>query len=275
MQPSSDGRSCIQIDPSKLKHPPGGDGRLDDPADSNTESSEDCLFLDVYVPRAVFDEDGEANPLPVVVWIYGGAYSFGSKNQLGPLYTGRSILRESGYRTIFVAGNYRVGAYGWLAGDYMQKVARPNAGLYDQALLFEWVQEYVGQVKGDKSHVSAWGESAGAGSILHHLVRGGGEIDPHFETFAVQSPALEWAWDNSPGGKLDKVYQNFSYLAGCGHAFDIDCLRASKNLSAANQALFDTVRQTGLFPVGPAVDGDWVLTIPTISLANGMMSLAM
>ncbi|SPJ81876.1 uncharacterized protein FTOL_09281 [Fusarium torulosum] len=65
------------------------------------------------------------------------------------------------------------------------------------------------------------------------------------------------------------IYKNFSDLAGCGQNFDIDCLRASKNLSDANQALFDSVQKTGLFPVGPAVDDGWIKTIPTISFATG------
>lgn len=210
--------------------------------------------------------------MPVVVWFYGGGFAIGSKNQLGPLYTGQSVITASNYTTIFVVGNYRLGAFGWLSGDYMQKNAQPNAGLYDQALLLQWVQEYIGQVSGDKYQVSAWGESAGAGCILHHLVREDGAVDPTFKTFAVLSPAFEWAWDNKPMGKLDQVYRNFSNLAGCGLEFDIECLRESNNLTAANQELFKTVKQTGLFPLGPAVDGKWVTTIPTISFALGQSS---
>lgn len=267
VQSPFDGRSCIQIDPSQLDRPPGGENPINDPADSDPDTSEDCLFLDLYVPKSVIDN---GTPAPVVVWIYGGAFAFGSKNQLGPLYTGQSILNASKYQTIFVAGNYRLGAYGWLAGDYMQTVGQTNAGLYDQALLFDWVQAYIHQVNGDKDQVSAFGESAGASSILHHLIREGGTVDPAFSRFAVQSPAFEWSWDNSPNGRLDKIYKNFSDLAGCGQNFDIDCLRSSKNLSDANQALFNSVRQTGLFPVGPAVDDVWVKTIPTLSFANGM-----
>ncbi|KAF4826690.1 Secreted lipase [Colletotrichum tropicale] len=247
IQPVSDGRNCIQIDPNGLR--------------------EDCLFLDLYVPKTVIDNP-PPKPLPVVVWIYGGAFAFGSKNQIGPLYTGQSIIAASNYQTIFVAGNYRLGAYGWLSGDFMQKNAQPNAGLYDQALLFEWVQKYINKVSGDASQVSAWGESAGGGSILHHIIREDGAVDPTFKTFAVQSPAFEWAWDNSPMGKLDQIYQNFSSLAGCGFAFNLTCSQESTNLTAANQALFDTVKQTGLFAVGPAVDDKWITTIPTISFAN-------
>ncbi|KAJ0311114.1 hypothetical protein COL5a_002465 [Colletotrichum fioriniae] len=268
IQPVSDGRNCIQIDPKDVDNAPGGDDPVDTPDDQVTKQGEDCLFLDLYVPKAAF-ESTKVKAMPVVVWLYGGAFAFGSKNQLGPLYTGRSIITASKYRTIFVAGNYRLGAFGWLSGDYMQKNAQTNAGLYDQALLFQWVQKYIGQVSGDESQVSAWGESAGAGSILHHLIREDGAVDPTFKTFAIQSPAFEWAWDNKPKGKLDRVYQNFSSLAGCGLTFDIDCLRKSTNLTAANQQLFNTVRQTGLFPVGPAVDGKWITTIPTVSFASG------
>ncbi|EEU44553.1 uncharacterized protein NECHADRAFT_85213 [Fusarium vanettenii 77-13-4] len=268
IQPPLDGRSCILVDTSQLDKPPGGENPINDPFDSDPNTSEDCLFLDLYVPKSVIDNPN-GTPVPVVVWIHGGAFAFGSKNRLGPIGTGQSILRASKYQTIFAAGNYRLGAYGWLAGDYMQSAGQTNAGLYDQALLFDWVQLYIGQLNGDKDQVSALGESAGASSILHHLIREGGTIDPTFSRFAVQSPAFEWAWDNSPNGQLDKIYKNFSELAGCGRNFDIDCLRSSKNLSDANQALFSTVKQTGLFPIGPAVDDVWVKTLPTISFANG------
>ncbi len=208
--------------------------------------------------------------LPVTVWIYGGAFAFGSKTQFGPLYTGQSLITAANYQTIFVAGNYRVGAFGWLAGSYMESVAQPNAGLYDQALLFEWVQEYIDLVGGDSTQVSAWGESAGAISILHHLIRKDGTHDPLFQTFFAQSPGFEWAWDNSPGGKLDQTFSSFSKLADCGEGHNISCLREAEveKIQAANQELFNVIRQTGLFPVGPAVDGNWVKSIPAVAFSQ-------
>ncbi|KAI0543476.1 alpha/beta-hydrolase [Xylaria curta] len=269
VQPVSDGKNCIQVNTNKLKTPPGRGIDIGNPDVPDAGQSEDCLFLDIYVPKSAFDEEGAVRPMPVVVWVYGGAFAFGSKQSIGPVGTGQSILRESGYQTIWVAGNYRLGAFGWLAGDYMQRVATPNAGLYDQALLLEWVQKYIGLVHGDETQVSAWGESAGASSILHHLIREDGSSDPKFKTFALQSPAYEWSWDNSPKGTMDQVFRNFSRLAGCGESYDIDCLRESDSLVSANQKLFATVKQTGMFPVGPSVDNKWVTTIPTISFANG------
>ncbi|KAI1473461.1 alpha/beta-hydrolase [Daldinia eschscholtzii] len=261
--------SCIQLNTKGIEDPPGGNNPVGSPGNDAVLETEDCLFLDIYVPVSAFEPDTDL--LPVVVWINGGAYAFGSKNPSGPIASGRSILNTSKYQTIYIQGNYRLGAFGWLAGDYMQKVGQPNAGLYDQALLLEWVQKYVNLVKGDKTRVSAWGESAGAGSVLHHLIREDGTKDPLFKTFAIQSPAFQWAWDNSPGGTLDAVYKNYSDFAGCGHEFNIDCLRSAsvEKLRSANQKIFRSFNLTGLFPVGPAVDGSWVKSIPAVAFSQG------
>lgn len=260
---------CIQIDITKLDRSPGGESPIVEPVNPHKLGSEDCLFLDIYVPVRAFNLG--VPQLPVIIWLYGGAYAFGTKDQGGEFYTGQSVLNASDYSTIFIAGNYRVGAFGWLAGHYMEEVGQPNAGLYDQALLFEWVQKYVSQVQGDKDQVSAWGESAGAGSILHHLIREDGTHDPGFNTFVAKSPAFEWSWNNSADGRLDRMYQKFSEYADCDAKYNITCLREApiEVLAEANQKLFDSVRQTGLFPVGPAVDGKWIKTIPTLAFSEG------
>ncbi|KAF4439799.1 carboxylesterase family [Fusarium acutatum] len=255
---------CLQINPSVLKNPPGGRLPLGDPFQDldpdmshppkavNWTGTEDCLFLDVYVPRRVFDDPG-AQLLPVTVWFYGGAYAFGTKRMKvakifnGPLYNGKSLIEASDYSTIVVAGNYRLGAFGWLAGSFMEANGLPNDGF-------------------------AWGESAGGGSILHHLIRRNGEENPLFTRFLTQSPAFEWAWDNSPGGQLDQVYQNFSQSLGCNAPYDIKCIRnpsiSIERLGVANVNLFRNVKQTGLFPIGPAVDNNWITTIPTLAFAQ-------
>ena len=63
-------------------------------------ASEDCLFLDVYVPGKALKGDAK---LPVVNWIYGGAYLIGSKDT-----DGSAIVKASGGNLIYVGGNYRV-----------------------------------------------------------------------------------------------------------------------------------------------------------------------
>lgn len=160
---------------------------------------EDCLFLDLYVPgKAIRNETESA--LPVVVWIYGGAYLFGAKDMVEPIlpfYDGSGLVDESGGDLIFVSINYRLGAFGWLAGTTMEQDALPNAGLWDQKAAFDWVQSYISIVGGDPAQVTAMGESAGAGSILHHLVAEGGTATPTFAKAILQSPGMLVPQDSS------------------------------------------------------------------------------
>jgi carboxylesterase type B len=272
IQNSSYGPSCYQIDPSTLETPPGGRNDIETPLNGPVpamEQSEDCLFLDIYVPAFALEPD--ATPIPVVAWINGGAYVYGSKLQFGPkwpFYSGQGLIEDAaGNGMIFVAGNYRLGAFGWLAGLYMEKAGLPNAGLYDQRLMLAFIQDHIGKVGGDKTQVSAWGESAGAGSILHHIIQRNGTRDPLFTTALLQSPAFEWQWDRA--GTLSSIYNTFSNLAGCPPN-NIECLRNAPitGLVKANQLLFTRVHQTGLFPVGPSVDKNWIDTLAPVQFAN-------
>jgi len=83
----------------------------------------------------------------VIAWFYGGAYVFSSKHEFDiskiPLYSGQGLLTATPEPLIFVAGNYRLGAFGWLAGSYREKEALPNAGLYDQRKVLEFVERYI------------------------------------------------------------------------------------------------------------------------------------
>jgi len=64
--------------------------------------TEDCLFLDVYVPAAALETKV---PFPVLFWIYGGGYVMGSKDD----YNGTSVIKASGNSIVYVQTNYRVG----------------------------------------------------------------------------------------------------------------------------------------------------------------------
>ena len=139
MKVSEYGYSCFQARPnsSAVKCPstPFTDIIADDlprpggPLPGNPRGatqSEDCLFADIYVPLSAF-----STPVPVVNWVYGGAYVFGVKdtgwtNNL-PYYDAKGLMRiaeKTGQKFIFIAGNYRLGAFGWLAGPTMEKVSK-------------------------------------------------------------------------------------------------------------------------------------------------------
>ncbi|KAL8686109.1 MAG: hypothetical protein Q9218_007341 [Villophora microphyllina] len=245
-----------------------------------TVQTEDCLFLDIYVPASVLTNGVPEPNTPVVVWFYGGAYVGGVKNgpnNNNPLYTGVGAINAAaalGQNVIFVAGNYRLGAFGWLAGSYIETVGNANAGLLDQRFLLEWVQKYIGQVGGDAAQVSAWGESAGAGSILHHLVLNGGKTAPLFSKAMLQSPAYEIAWDRS--GTLNDTYTQFASVAAPNcPSHDIKCLRKlpldDPALSGANtQYILKLYQSTGLIAFGPAVDGGLIQRLPVNEFTNGL-----
>lgn len=94
-------------------------------------ASEDCLFLDVFVPKSIFDSNGNrsdnpqviqcetgspctevASKAPVLIWIYGGGFAFGSKTSSGSAagLIARS-LQNGSEGVIFVAMNYRLGLF--------------------------------------------------------------------------------------------------------------------------------------------------------------------
>lgn len=150
----------------------------------------------------------------------------------------------------------------------MEKEGLPNAGLYDQRAALQWIQDYIYLLGGDKTKVSAWGESAGAGSILHHLVAFGGTQDPLFSKAVLQSAAFQALFDRK--GMLENTFQNFTALAGCAGQ-GVACLRAAstETLNKANTAL-NTQTTPGTFAVGPSADGNLIRQLPALEFASGI-----
>jgi Carboxylesterase family len=115
-------------------------------------TSEDCLFLDIVVPGKALRKEVK---LPVINWIYGGGFVEGSKEDT---YDGLPIVKASSNNVIYVAGNYRLGPFGFLGGETVEKdkYAVANAGLHDQRAVLEWIQQNVELFGGDPNNVSAW-----------------------------------------------------------------------------------------------------------------------
>ncbi|MGY1854760.1 carboxylesterase/lipase family protein [Modestobacter sp. SYSU DS0290] len=115
----------------------------------------DWLTLNVWTP------DPGATGLPVLVWVYGGAYRLGSAD--APDYDGGALARTG---AVVVTANHRVGVEGWAELDG----APANRALLDVEATLRWVQEEIAGFGGDPARVTVFGESAGAGIIAGLLV---------------------------------------------------------------------------------------------------------
>lgn len=127
-------------------------------------ASEDCLFLNVWVPASATNQ----SKLPVMVWIHGGAFVFGSGG--GPDFTGDAFARQG---VVLVSINYRLGRLGFFAFPALtaEKPQEPK-GSYaymDQVAALKWVQTNIAQFGGDPNNVTIFGESAGGVSV-HSLL---------------------------------------------------------------------------------------------------------
>lgn len=101
-------------------------------------TGEDCLFLDIYAPTAAKG----SKKLPVFFWIQGGGFAKNANAN----YNGTGLIKASGNNIVVVTFNYRVGPYGFLAGEEIEKGASLNNGLKDQRKALKWVQKHISKV---------------------------------------------------------------------------------------------------------------------------------
>lgn len=129
------------------------------PGASPERVSEDCLYLNVWAPVRSGARRNE--PLPVMVWIYGGGWTNGSSST--PLTWGDRLATKD---VIVVSLNYRGGAFGFLAHPELTREsgrgASGNYGLMDQIAALKWVQRNIASFGGDPKRITLFGQSAGS-----------------------------------------------------------------------------------------------------------------
>lgn len=238
-----------------------------EPLDPRT--SEDCLFLDVMVSEDTFNQKKAS---PVLVWIHGGGYVAGHKSSAG---NPENILMEAqskGEGIVFVTMNYRLGLFGWLSGPtYRAEDGLPNAGLFDQRLALKWVQQNVHLFGGDPSRVTVMGESAGAGSIMHHITSWGSSDENLFQQAILQSPGY---YPIVTYNEQEKKYK--SVISQAQNLIDnnITTISDLKNLdfislTALNRIIVAKSAPYGTFSFGPVVDGTYVPELPSVLMRKG------
>ena len=134
------------------------------PGESNRTGStvEDCLYLNVRTPARA----GGGRPLPVLVWLHGGANAYGA----GSDYDGATLAARG---VVVVTVNYRLGALGFLAHPALtaESIDRASGdyGLMDQQAALHWVRRNIGAFGGDPNRVTLGGQSAGSADTCLHI----------------------------------------------------------------------------------------------------------
>jgi para-nitrobenzyl esterase len=127
-------------------------------------SSEDCLYLNVWTPAGAI----KGAKLPVMVWIHGGAFVFGSGSS--PDFNGSQFARQG---VILVTFNYRLGRLGFFAFPALSREhpeePKGNYAYMDQIAALRWVKQEIASFGGDPKNVTIFGESAGGVSV-HSLI---------------------------------------------------------------------------------------------------------
>ena len=128
------------------------------PADTTLEG-EDCLTLNVWTPGL-----GDRAKRPVMVWLHGGAFGYGSGNRA--VTDGANLARRGD--VVVVSVNHRLNIFGFL---HLTDIGGPawehsgNAGVLDLVAALRWVRGNIAVFGGDPGNVTIFGESGGGGKV--------------------------------------------------------------------------------------------------------------
>ncbi len=226
-------KKCVKFGPACPQPKQNKDGNY----------SEDCLYLNVWTPAKDPDEK-----LPVMVWIHGGGFNFGSAAQSE--YYGKNL---AGKGVVVVTLNYRLGPLGFLVHPLLSKESpngvSGNYALLDQIAALKWVQKNIAAFGGDPSRVTLFGQSAGSRSVslqvisplsagLFHraIAQSGGPI--------IGSEYLSTAF-NGDMGSVSKMGETLASRLGCDKSSDVIAAMRKKSaqeiITAANcnTSIFD------------------------------------
>ncbi|XP_078488112.1 para-nitrobenzyl esterase-like isoform X1 [Ciona intestinalis] len=201
--------------------------------------TEDCLVLNVFVPSTLNLDTAIApeDRLPVMVWIYGGAFLTGSSTNF--FYYGKPLCNRT--NTVIVTVNYRLGAFGFLSLNEGGVVLEGNQGIRDQQLALTWVQDNIANFGGDKDKVTIFGESAGAQSVVIHLVSPTSESLFH-RAIIQSSPAFYQCYTNTEANELTRFLLQ---TINCTGTQEIQCLleKDADDILAAYPAVVNFIGQ--------------------------------
>ncbi|KAK1235333.1 hypothetical protein PQX77_001443 [Marasmius sp. AFHP31] len=228
--------------------------------DAGGAGSEDCLNLNIYAPVGAKKGDN----LPVLFYIHGGGYTNGNPRN----WPFDHWIKQSP-NVVVVSIYYRLASFGFLSIPEFDDsaVGDSNAGFLDQIEALRWVRDNIASFGGDPSKVTINGQSAGGGSVQHHLLAN--EENGLFSGAIAQSVARS----KTPSPQQVKpLFDFYASRAGCDAATvdkKLTCLR-SASVSALAMAQ-DAARtfNNSYNSFNPVVDGKVIVGHATTLIRQG------
>lgn len=187
--------------------------------------NEDCLTVSVQKPHDATPD----SKYPVVFSVFYGGFGFGTT----AIYDATKLIQagiDNGKPIVYIAVNYRLGAFGWLAGKEVLDAGLTNLGHYDQILALQWVQDNIAKFGGDPDKVTLFGTSAGGISTWNLLTAKDGNLrynDKPLFRAAIMDSGSVIPTDPADCPKAQNIFNTVVRAGGCEGAADkIDCLRA-------------------------------------------------
>ncbi|MGH3244713.1 MAG: carboxylesterase/lipase family protein [Trebonia sp.] len=219
------------------------------------DTTGEWLTVNVWTP------DPQARTLPVMVWIHGGAYLFGSG---GPGYDGTPFASAG---AVFVSCNYRLG----MEGFAQIEGAPANRALLDAVAALAWVKQNIEKFGGDPANVTVFGESAGAGVIAALLAMDAAK--GLFKRAIAQSVPGTFFSTGLAGAVTEAVAATAGLPATCAALSQTDPMRlvaAQMDVTARMKEFqsWGAVRITDT-PFSPVIDGEVLTRAPWRALVSG------
>lgn len=234
------GPSCMQIRPDVFKQ-----------FLPNLNMSEDCLFLNIFVPNDLNITSNKS----VMIWVHGGGNVVGQAE----MYDGSNLALAGDI--IVVTINYRVGVFGFLTTG--NKELPGNYGLWDQLLAIKWVKENILTFGGNPNSITLFGQSAGSYDACTFLISPASE--GLFQRVIGESGScLRPAFIKRIGAE---TISKLARTSGCPLPISnatVTCLRQIP----AGQLLNITNIKLKISEFGPTIDNDLLTDFPDRLLTN-------
>ena len=239
------------------------------PSIFSNSPSEDCLFANVWTP------EHHGQNLPVMVWIYGGAWVVGGSSLQA--FDGSQFARKG---IVFVSFNYRLGRFGYFAFPALTAEGKDgllgNYGYMDQIAALKWVQRNIAKFGGNPREVTIFGQSAGGFAV--HMLMTSPLGKGFFQRAMVESggggfmrncTGLRTGMNGRPSAEQMGV--NFAKSKGID---DVDSAALEKLRALPAEAILDGLTAANLQAAdstyaGPMIDGKLIVDQPPILYQQG------